>query len=152
MSEKILEKTKPGMILGLIILSLVTGIGVSGLLSTQRTVNSSGSIKAINVGVYSDLACTQEVSSIDWGTPEPGDVVTRTIYVKNTGNANMTLYLSTNNWSPVNATNYLSITWDEESTMLSPDEVVEAIITLTVDNMIIGIDNFSFELVIGGTG
>ena len=152
MSEKILKKTKPGMIVGLILLSLLTGMGVSGLLSTQRTVNSSGSIKAINVGIFSDLACTQEVSSINWGTPEPGDVVTRTVYVKNTGNANMTLYLTVNNWTPVNASNYLSVTWDEESTLITPDQVVEAVLSLTVDNGITGIENFSVQIVVSGTG
>jgi len=151
-SEKILKKTKPGMIVGLILLSLLTGMGVSGLLSTQRTVNSSGSIKAINVGIFSDLACTQEVSSINWGTPEPGDVVTRTVYVKNTGNANMTLYLTVNNWTPVNASNYLSVTWDEESTLITPDQVVEAVLSLTVDNGITGIENFSVQIVVSGTG
>ena len=152
MSEKILKKTKPGMIVGLILLSLLTGMGVSGLLSTQRTVNSSGSIKAINVGIFSDLACTQEVSSINWGTPEPGDIVTRTVYVKNTGNANMTLYLTVNNWTPVNASNYLSVTWDEESTLITPDQVVEAVLSLTVDNGITGIENFSVQIVVSGTG
>ena len=152
MSEKFLKKTKPGMIIVLIILSVVTGMGVSGILSTQRTVNSSGSIKAINVGVYTNLACTQNVSSVDWGTPEPGQVITRTVYVKNTGNANMTLYLSVNNWTPANASDYLSVTWDEEATGLAPDEVVEAILSLTVDNAITGIDNFSVQIVVGGTG
>lgn len=152
MSVKILKKKKPGVIASLIILSLVTGIGVSGILSAQRTVNSSGSIKAINVGVYSDPECTVEVLSIDWGTLEPGDNISQTVYVKNTGNANMTLYLTTNSWTPANATDYLRISWDEESTLLQENEVVEAIISLTVDNAIMGINDFSFQIVVGGTG
>ena len=64
----------------------------------------------------------------------------------------MTLYLLLNNWTPTNAVDYLSVTWDEESTVLSVDEVVEAVLSLTVDNSITGIDDFSFQVVIGGTG
>ena len=76
----------------------------------------------------------------------------RTVYIKNTGNTDMTLYLQVINWTPAGAVDYLSITWDEESTLLSADQVVEAVITLTVDNSITGIDDFSFQLVMGGTG
>lgn len=152
MSVKFLKNSKTGLLLGLIALSIMTGVGVSGLLSTSKTVSSSGTIKGINVGVYSDLACTQEVSSLDWGIQEPGDVVTHIAYIKNTGNADVTLYLLLNNWTPTNAVDYLSVTWDEESTVLSVDEVVEAVLSLTVDNSITGIDDFSFQVVIGGTG
>ena len=151
-SVKFLKNSKTGLLLGLVALSILTAFGVSGLLSTSKTVSSSGSIKAINVGVFYDYACTQEVSSIDWGIPEPGDVVLYTVYVKNTGNVDMTLYLQTSNWTPVNAGDYLSVTWDEESTVLSDDQVVEAVITLTVDNSITGIGDFSFQIIIGGTG
>ena len=146
------RETKKAPILGVILLTLVTGIGVSGLLSASKTLSSSGSIKAINVEVFWDLACSQPVSSMDWGTPEPGDVVTQIVYVKNTGNADMTLHLATSNWSPAAASNYLTLTWDQESTTLSEDEVATASITLTVSGSITGIDDFTFQTIIEGTG
>jgi hypothetical protein len=151
-SVKFLKNSKTGLPLGLVALSIMTGVGVSGLLSASKTVSSSGMIKAINVGVYHDLECTQEATSFEWGALDPGDVVSRTVYIKNTGNTDMTLYLQVINWTPAGAVDYLSITWDEESTLLSADQVVEAVITLTVDNSITGIDDFSFQLVMGGTG
>lgn len=147
-----LKEPNKATILGFILISTITGIGVSGLLSASKTLSSSGSIKAINVGVYDDLGCTQPTSSIDWGTPEPGDVVTKTVYVKNLGNAEMTLHVATTNWTPTVASNYLTVSWDRESTILSPDEVVEAIITLNVSSSITGIDTFSFQIIIEGTG
>ncbi len=146
------RETKKAPILGVILLTLVTGIGVSGLLSASKTLSSSGSIKAINVEVYSNQACTLLVSSMDWGTPEPGDVVTKIVYVKNTGNADMTLHLATSNWSPAAASNYLTVSWDQEGTTLSADEVATASITLTVSGSITGIDTFTFQTIIEGTG
>lgn len=145
-------ENKKAPILGIILLTLVTGIGVSGLLSASKTLSSSGSIKAINVEVFSDLLCTLPVSSMDWGTPGPGEVVTRTVYVKNTGNAEMTLHMATSNWSPAEASNYLTVTWDQESTTLSADEVATAVFTLTVSGSITGIDDFTFQMIIEGTG
>ena len=149
---KNLIENKKAPILGVILLALVTGVGVSGLLSASKTLSSSGSIKAINVEVYSDPACTLSLSSLDWGTPEPGDVVTRTVYVKNTGNADMTLHLAISNWSPAEASNYLTVSWDQEGTTLSADEVATTVITLTVSGSITGIDTFSFQTIIEGTG
>jgi len=147
-----LRDIKKAPLLGVIILTLVTGIGVSGLLSASKTLSSSGSVKAINVEVFSDLACTQILSSLDWGTLEPLDVVTRTVYVKNTGNALMTLHLATSNWSPASAFNYLAVTWDKEGSTLAAGAVATAVITLTVSGSITGIDTFTFQTIIEGTG
>jgi len=147
-----LSVSKKAPILGIIIITLLTGVGVSGLLSASKTLSSSGSIKAINVEVYEDSACTLLISSLDWGTPKPGDVVTKIIYVKNTGNAGMTLHLATSNWSPATASNYLTVTWDQEDTTLSADEVATATITLTISGSITGIDDFTFQTIIEGTG
>jgi len=149
---KNLMENKKAPILGVILLALVTGVGVSGLLSASKTLSSSGSIKAINVEVFSDPACTVPVSSLDWGTLEPLDVVTRTVYVKNTGNADMTLHMAVSNWSPAGASSYLTVTWDQEGTTLSEDEVATAVISLTVSDSITGIDTFTFQIVIEGSG
>ena len=37
-------------------------------LSAQRAIPSSGLVVAVNVEVYSDAACTLNLTSIDWGS------------------------------------------------------------------------------------
>lgn len=152
MSNQTYKKTKMMLIITIMTVLMGAAIGASGILSTSLTLQSSGSIKAINVGVYNDLACTQEIASLDWGTPEPGDVVNKIVYVKNNGNADMDLSLTVNNWTPVGASIYLTVDWNRQGYVLSEDQVVEATITLDVSSSITGIDNFSFEIVIEGTG
>ena len=132
--------------------ALISGFFVSGLLRTSKVLTSTGSIKAINVKVFWDLECTQVVSSLDWGSPSPGDVVSRTVYVKNTGNAPTTLYLSCSSWNPVEAENYLTVSWDGQGAILDADEVVQAIINLSVISTISGIMDFSFNIIIEGVG
>ena len=139
-------------ILVAVVLALASSLVVSGLLIVSKTLSSTGSVKAINVEVFWDLACTQVVSSIDWGTPEPGDSVDRTVYVKNTGSAPMNVSLSASGWVPAGAGSYLTMSWDREGAEVAADEVVQALLTLDVSGSITGITDFSFDIVIEGTG
>ena len=147
-----MKNTKNLGILVAVVLALASSLVVSGLLTVSKTLSSTGSVKAINVEVFWDLACTQVVSSIDWGTPEPGDSVNRTVYVKNSGSAPMNVSLSASGWVPVEAGNYLTMSWDREGAEVAADEVVQALLTLDVSGSITGITDFSFDIVIEGTG
>lgn len=139
-------------ILAIAALAITSGLVVSGLLTVSKTLTSTGSVKAINVEVYWDLACTQVVSSIDWGTPEPGDSINQTVYIKNTGTAPMNLSLSTSGWVPVEAGNYLTLSWDREGAVVAAEGIVQALLTLDVSSSVTGITDFSFDIVIEGTG
>jgi hypothetical protein len=144
-------KSKSGLIIT-VLLALLSGLTVSGLLTTSKTLTSSGSVKAINVEVYWDDLCTQVVNSVDWGTPEPGEVVNQTVYIKNSGSAPLNVNMTTSNWTPVEAVNYITLTWDSEGASIDPDQVLQALLTLTVSDTITGITDFSFNIVIEGTG
>ena len=124
---------------------------IFGLLTRTRTVGSAGIIKTINVGVYEDVDCTTAVSSINWGMTEPGSSLNETIYLRNEGNAEMTLSLDTQNWSPSGASSYITVSWDYAGS-ITPGEVVEVTLTLSVSAGIEGITNYSFDIVITGTG
>ncbi len=136
----------------IIVLALTSGLAVSGLLNTSRTLPSTGTIMAINVEVYWDIAGTQNVTSIDWGVPEPGDVVNKTVYVKNTGNNPMNISMSTSNWTPAGASTDLSLIWDQEGVAVASGGTVQAILSLDVSPGISGVSDFSFNIVIEGTG
>jgi len=145
-------KSDLGVFVLAVTLALVGGVFVSGIMTTSRTLPSAGSIKAINVGVYWDFDCTQNVTVIDWGVPGPGDVVNKTVYVKNSGNSGLTLNMSSTGWIPVGAENFLSLTWDVEGAAVGVDGVVQAVLVLEVSESITGITDFSFSIVIEGTG
>ena len=141
-----------GILLLTISVAIVSGLAVSGLLTASVTLSSTGSVKGINVEVYWDAGCTQVVSSVDWGTPEPGDSDVETVYIRNSGTAPMTLSMSCSGWSPVEAGNYLTLSWDREGAILDAGAVVPAVLTLTVSDTVSGITDFSFNIVIEGTG
>ena len=147
-------KLKPnlGVLLLSVFLALVSGLAVSGLLTTSKTLSSTGSVKAINVEVYWDDQCTLVVESIDWGTPELGDILSKMIYVKNTGNSQMILNMSCSGWDPVGVDSYLALSWNRDGAIIDVDEVVQAILTFSVSESISGVTDFSFNIIIEGTG
>jgi hypothetical protein len=71
--------------------------------------------------------------------------------VKNSGDDGVTLILSTENWSSVNAANYLQFSWDYDGSTISSGEIREIVITLSVASSVIGVDSFSFDIVITGS-
>ena len=103
---------------------------------------------SVTIGVYEEAECITEVSSINWGDLEPGASKNVTVYVKNLGTSVTTLYLSTQNWSPSEAQNYLSIDWDYEGDPLDPDAVIPIQLILSVSTEITEIQTFSFEIII----
>jgi hypothetical protein len=82
----------------------------------------------------------------------PGSTATYTIYVKNTGNTAVTLSIATSGWSPSNASNYITLTWNQTGKTLQESQSVAALLTLSVSSTISSsITNFSFNITITGT-
>jgi hypothetical protein len=147
-----MRKISTGAIIAIVVVGLVLTVSTAGLLSVSQSLSSSGNISTVNVGVYSDSACTQTLTSIDWGTISPGTTVTRTIYVKNTGNTQITLSMTTNGWSPTSANGPITLTWDRQGATLSTGASVAATLTLSVSSSISSITTFSVTIVITGAG
>jgi hypothetical protein len=147
-----IQKISVGAIIAIAMVGLILTVTTAGLLSVSQSVSSSGTVTAVNVGVYTDAACTQTLTSIDWGAIAPGDSVTRTIYVKNTGSSQITLGMTKTNWSPTGANGPITVTWNRESTTLGVGLYTTAILTLSVSSGISGISTFSVNIVITGTG
>jgi hypothetical protein len=131
---------------------LLVTLFASGALVSSKTVSSSGIIATATLGVYSDSACTQSLTSIDWGTISPGSSVTRTIYVKNLGTAQLTLSMTKTSWNPASANGPITLTWNRGGTVLAANQVATATLTLGVSSSISGIATFSVNIVITGTG
>jgi len=123
---------------------------VLSAVQTSRTVSNAGTVEAIGVGVYRDNECVNVLSSVDWGVLEPGASKNVTFYIRNELSLVSTLSMYTSNWSPSNASDYLTLSWDYGGQAINPDEVIQVTFTLSVDAGIEGITNFSFDITIVG--
>jgi len=142
---------------GVIVAIALTGIFVSALaaslLIAYQSVPSTGNVKAVGVGVYSDSGCNNNVTSIDWGFLEPGTTINKTVYIRNNGNVPVTLNITTNGWNPISAHDYITLSWNREGYVLGTGQstrVAQAFLTLSVSSNTTGITSFSFDIIITG--
>ena len=134
------------------LVGLLVSMLASGALVSTKTITSTGVLATTNLGLYSDSACTQSLASIDWGTISLGGSVSRTVYVKNLGNTQVTLSMAKTNWNPATANGPITLTWNRESTVLAASQVLTATLTLTVSSTASGITTFSVDVVVSGIG
>ncbi|PVX25091.1 MAG: hypothetical protein CW716_08715 [Candidatus Bathyarchaeum sp.] len=153
------KKVSTIVIIGLTIAAItitLTSSGALSALSASQIVPSTGTLSpvqtSVNIGIYSDIMCSTNATSLNWGTLKPGEDTVRTVYVKNIGSANATLSMATDKWVPQEASSSMILSWNREGKVLVPDEVVQATLTLTVsENIDSSITNFSFDVIITGT-
>jgi hypothetical protein len=118
---------------------------------TSKTLSSTGTIETIGVGVYTNIQCSSPLTSIAWGTLEPGENQTVICYIKNEGDLPSTLSMYTSNWNPSSAENYLTLSWNYDGGYINPDDSVQVTFTLSVDESIEGVTSFSFDITIVGS-
>jgi archaellum component FlaG (FlaF/FlaG flagellin family) len=145
-----MPKLSTGAIIALAATSIFLTLVTAGLITTQ-TIPSNGTVSAANVGVYTDNQYTQNCTNINWGTLTPNSTTNKTIYIKNTGTVPITLTMTTENWTPTTATDHLTLTWNQQNTILNPDETTPAELTLTVNPDTDDLTNFNFNILITGT-
>lgn len=148
MSSQSQEKTYAAVA---VVVAIIVVAGI--LIVVQARIPTTGRIKAIGVKVYAGPDLTTEVSAIDWGTLEPGGSAEAYIWVKSTSNSPANLTISIENWSPPEAESFLTLSWNIVTPyIIQPDEVVAVTVTLTVSGDIVGIDTFTFDIVIDASG
>jgi hypothetical protein len=120
-------------------------------LQANQTFSNTGAITTVNVRAFSDSGCTQVLSTVDWGTLVPGSSANQTIYIKNTGTTMVSLNMTVNAWNPANASSYMTLTWNQEGTVLNVGNFVATVLTLTISSSVSGITNFGCNATITGT-
>ena len=131
------QKLSKGAIIALAIVGVLLTVTTAALLSSNQTLPMSGTITAVNLGVYSDSGCTQPATALTVGTISPG------------GNATQTM--TANNWNPTNATSSLTLTWNQQNTVLTAGQSTQAILTLTAAGNTGNLTTFSCNVTLTGT-
>ncbi len=156
-------------ITSLALIGIVLAVLSSGVLVAQQSVSTNGALNgnsvssnsgagngniasSVNIGVYTDAAATSNCTTLNWGNLNSGDTVSQTVYVKNTGNTAETLSMSTSSWTPSSATSSLTLTWNQQGTSVPAGSVVPATLTLTAASNTGNLTDFSFNIVISGSG
>jgi hypothetical protein len=142
------------VLVALLLFSLTATLVSSAVTSASKSqsVPSKGQLTVINLGLYSDSACTSNLTTLDFGAITAGGASVIACWIKNTGNSNEALSLATNTWSPTNASQWLTVSWNQAGTILAKNQAVAANLTLNVSPSVNpSLSNFTFNVVIAGT-
>jgi hypothetical protein len=145
------QKLSKITVITLAIAALALTLTTAAILTTSQNIPLNGTINAVNLGVYSDSGCTQTCTTLNVGNINPGGTGTQTIYIKNTGNIAETLTMTASNWSPSNATSSLTLTWNQQNTVLPAGQSIQATLTLTAASNTGSLTTFSCSVTITGT-
>lgn len=144
------QKLVVGVILAVVVLGVTAAMAALGALSNSKSLQSYGTVKTVNVGVYWNSGCTNATSTVNWGVLSPGTSSNVTLYVRNEGSVAVRLSLTTQNWNPANASSFIGLSWNREAQSVSAGTAVAAVLTVSVYSNVTGITNFSFDIVIAG--
>ena len=147
----VFKKLGTGTLIAVIIAGVLLVVLTAGLLTTTQNVPASGTISAINLGVYSNAGCTVPLTSITFGMVTPGTQATQTLYLKNTGNIAENLTMTVNSWTPSNAGTYLTITWSPTLSTLAAGASTSATVTLTASSSAGALSTFNFNVAFTGS-
>lgn len=141
------------LILTVTVVCLTIALAVHALINQPWRIQSYGTVKAIGVAVYWDSTLTRNVTAIEWGFLEPGQNKTVRVYIQSVSNVPVTLDVTTVNWQPPNASTYIKLSpGPSVATLLNPGDSIPLDLTLSISPNITGIKNFSFDIIIRGTG
>ena len=118
----------------------------------RREIPCKATVKAFGVDLYEDINFTVPVTEIDWGLVEPGQTKNFSAYIVSKSNVPVTLTMTTENWNPTNASDFITLTWSHEAAEIAVDGYVFATFLLIVDEAISGITTFTFTIIIIGSG
>jgi len=133
-----------------LIMVVILGVIVSTPLYNETFVHAD-SVKGIGVEIYWDQACTNRTLSLNWEPIDPGTSINRTIYIRNEGTTASSLSMTTSNWTPFAASDYINLNWNYSGQIIDANQVIPLELTLFVSQDVIGITNFSFKIEITAT-
>jgi len=137
-----------------IIIALSIGLATTSTILVYNAVNNNSSIiitsqaslGELQASFYYDITTTVLVNEINWGTLEPGQVLTLTVYLKNEGTIPFIASMYTENWYPTEADSYVTINWDNNQTaFIYPNRIRKIGITIQISPDVVysGIHSFS---------
>jgi len=139
-------KSNEGMIVVILAVVVMTIFFIPMINSIEPQAKVSGK----GVGIFSNAKCTLKTNVVEWGNVYPNQTKEIELFVKNELDVIGLFNVSSENWIPEKAKEYIIFYSKYPDYYLKPDESMKIILKLFVKPDIIGIEEFSFDIIITG--
>jgi hypothetical protein len=133
-----------GIALAAVLVAVVVGV----VLISQYRISATGKVKTLGLKLYSGPDLKTEVSAIAWGKLAPGDAPHVDLWAVTSGNVPSTLSMNLTNWTPLQASNFVSLGWNYTGNVLQPKLAIVVRLTLTLSRSVSGFEDFSFDIIV----
>ena len=135
---------KTSFILTTILISIIV-MATFGLLYGLNfwRIQNSGHITTVNILADHDV--------LYWGIVDPNSTNYHDVVFTNTGNKAVNLSMIVGNWNPIDASLYLTCSWNYTSEIVQPSGSIPIAFILNVSPNIKNITDFSFDITVYGT-
>lgn len=141
------QTTKTNMAILLIFLATSLGLVIGANLN-QESLTGAGRVSSVNVDVFSDPACTQKLTMVNWTYVDPNATASYPFYIKNVGSKTLTLSMTSD---ATTLYPWLTQRWDVPvGTQIVKNEVIAANLLLDVGNAPEN-EPFNYVIIITGT-
>ena len=118
----------------ILITALVSFTIVFGLASLHLSIPSQGTIKTNGVAVYWTPNYDNKTTTIDWGFIRPGSSENVVLYIQSLSNHPVFLNLSTSTIEPSSISEYLTLSWNYDGTLLDPAQTITVTLSLSLSD------------------
>lgn len=101
-----------------------------------------------NHGIIKTIGCVIDTTEIDWGFIAVGETKSKVINIGNNGTVPITLSFNVSDWNPVEASNYLWVSWNYSDVVINPNDFIPVELYLHVFQNTTGITDFEFIITI----
>lgn len=129
----------------LVLLVFILSVNFNTVRNVSAVITTSG------LGVYWEASCVNSVTQINWGNVTPGATQRIYVYIRNEQQASAILLMTTSDWAPEVAYQYISCSWNYDDLWVKPNEVVKVALLLSVSRFVQGVTNFSFVVEISSS-
>lgn len=133
-----------------VLLTLGMAAGNNAIMTATWEIENVASMVTVGIEAYWDITAINPVLTISWGTLEPGQSKSVEVFVKNSGTAPIMGVLNTSDWDPLEAGDFISLSWDYGENVLLPGRIRRTGITIQVMSNITGVENFAFKIILTG--
>lgn len=118
-----------------VLIAILSTCIIYAAVNNEVWIHNNGNLRIEGqIEVYHDEACTQPITTLDWGTLTINQAAYKEVYIKNIGDETVTLFMFQENWNEDAFYDVSEINWDAPNE-LNAGQTVKVTLSWTITSI-----------------